>query len=178
MGCYLFILGICALSVPNPTMESSKQEFPVEVFAIGKPIQKAEWGVIPNVRVCAAAELSPSHVGRAINYWERLGYKFDEVYKDYSAFCIEPKYGEILITLPSGQFDPQHMASTNIYTSNKTGEIVKAKIHMIPKNGKKERVLEHEIGHALGWNHYNQKYHIMHPNWHLGGHNSTGLSKK
>jgi len=156
-------------SVPSPV---------IETFTIGKPVQKAEWDVKPNIRICASTELLISRVGRAVVYWERLGYKFDDIYKDYFSTCMSPKYGEIIITIPSTDFGSQHMASTRIYTSNKTGKIVMAKIYIIPKNGRKERVLEHELGHALGWSHYNQKTHIMHPTWRYGGYDSFGLRKR
>ena len=55
---------------------------------------------------------------------------------------------------------------------------MKAKIFIFPKAASKERVLEHEIGHALGWPHINRPYHIMNSNWHTGGHNSGGLKLK
>ena len=116
-----------------------------------------------------------SRVDAAVRYWERLGYEFKYAYKDFIIDCMNPRYGEIIITLPEGNFSAHHMASTRIYTSNSTGKIVMAKIFILPVNGRKERVLEHEIGHALGWNHYNQKMHIMHSNWREGGHNSKGL---
>jgi predicted Zn-dependent protease len=91
---------------------------------------------------------------------------------------MNPKDGEIIITLPESGFSDKHLASTRIYTHKETGHIVKAKIQMLPKNAKKERVLEHEIGHALGWYHYPQRYHMMHPNWRLGGYERRGLQKR
>lgn len=90
---------------------------------------------------------------------------------------MEPRYGEIIITLPEGNMEDRHMAATRIYTENSTGNIAKAKIFMRPKDSRRQRVVEHELGHALGWMHYSQKYHIMHPNWFLGGFNATGLRK-
>jgi len=39
-------------------------------------------------------------------------------------------------------------------------------------------VIEHEMGHALGWMHYSAKFHIMHPNWLHGGYGHTGLKKE
>ena len=48
---------------------------------------------------------------------------------------------------------------------------------MLPHNAHKDRVLEHEIGHALGWQHYRQRYHIMHPEWRYGGYDSYGIRK-
>tara|TARA_E500000331_G_C17079631_1_gene636324 strand:- start:33 stop:308 length:276 start_codon:yes stop_codon:yes gene_type:complete len=85
---------------------------------------------------------------------------------------------EITITLPSQGVIDDKMAATRVYTSKLTGEILKAKIYVIPKMAMRERVIEHEIGHALGWQHYNHKNHIMHPNWWYGGHNSYGLNKR
>ncbi len=134
------------------------------------------WNMKPGVTVCSNSGAESFRVSQAIKYWERLGYAFDYIRYDSSIACGEPRYGEIIITLPDQGFNfGDHLASTRITISNKTKEIVKAKIFMFPKTANKERVLEHEIGHALGWPHINQPYHIMNSNWHTGGHNSSGL---
>ena len=41
-----------------------------------------------------------------------------------------------------------------------------------------QRILEHELGHALGWQDWNQIGHIMHSNWSQGGYNTKGLKNK
>jgi predicted Zn-dependent protease len=113
-----------------------------------------------------------------MRYWEKNGYHFDAIIPDTSPACMNPRFGEIIITLPESGFSDTHLASTRLYVSNKTGEIVKAKIHILPKYARKERVLEHEFGHALGWEHYSERYHIMHPLWAHGGYTSTGVRKR
>jgi predicted Zn-dependent protease len=150
---------------------------PANAFVIGKPTKKADWETVPKVRVCASTQLIMSRVDTAVKYWEKLGYEFKYTYKDFVIDCMEPRYGEIIITLPEGNFSAHHMAATRLYTSTRSGKIVMAKIFILPKNGRKERVLEHEIGHALGWSHYSQKTHIMHPDWQYGGYDSKGLRK-
>ena len=114
---------------------------------------------------------------RAVRFWESLGYNFGGATTDSDPSCMSPRYGEIIITLPESGFADKHLAATRIYTHNKTGAIVKASIFILPVYARKERVLEHEIGHALGWSHYNQKYHIMHPSWEYGGYEKYGLKK-
>jgi len=143
-----------------------------------KPIQKYKWKVAPRIRLCQSTEISISRVRRAVAYWERLGYEFGEIYLDRLSFCMNARDNEIAIILPSQGIIDDKMAVTRVYSSKLTGEIIKAKIFVLPKTGMKERVLEHEIGHALGWQHYNNKNHIMHPNWWHGGHNSYGLQKR
>ena len=150
---------------------------PVEVFVVGSPRQSAEWTITPTVRVCNSSEVSVLRASQAARFWSILGYKFDGIFSDSSPACMNPRYGEILITLPESGFSNSHMASTRTYTDPDTGAIVKAKIHILPKYAKKPRVLEHEFGHALGWAHYRQKFHIMHPTWQLGGLDTYGLRK-
>ena len=137
------------------------------------------WLMTPSVRVCLESGVKPFRINQAISYWRKLGYQFDDIRIDPSPTCGTPMFGEIIITLPDNTFSfGDNLASTRITISNKTKEIVKAKIFIFPKTANKERVLEHELGHALGWSHVNQSYHIMNPNWHTGGHNSNGLRLK
>jgi hypothetical protein len=176
MGLFLIILLSCFV----PQQQSPytvKNISVVETFTVGPPTQKAVWKMKPTIRVCSSTKISFLRVQRAVKYWEMLGYEFDGVSMDYSINCMEPKHGEIIITLPEGNIDPDHIAATRIYTMKGTLNIAKAKIFIYPKEVRKQRVIEHELGHALGWMHYSQKYHIMHPIWHLGGFSSSGLRK-
>ena len=156
-------------------------EYPVnqkaQVFAIGEPYKKSSWSIEPSLRICADTKVTALRASHAVRYWEKLGYRFGGITTDSSPFCMNARFGEILITLPESGFGGSHMASTKLYTRIDNNTIVKAKISILPKYARKERVLEHEIGHALGWSHYNQKFHMMHPNWFLGGYDSKGLNK-
>lgn len=149
----------------------------IETFVIGKPTRKAEWLEPPKIRICAETRIPPYRVSKALAYWRILGYEFGPVTVDDSLVCRGPFRGEIVFMLPTSGFDTSKLASTSLYTHIKEKHIVMAKINITPRSAKKERVIEHEIGHALGWNHYNQKFHIMNSNWMYGGYDSKGLRK-
>ena len=151
---------------------------PTELKAIGKPKQTYEWDLVPRIRVCTDSGVSVSRAQRAVSYWEKHGYDFGNIQGDPFSMCMTPRHGEILITIPDGTFDVNHMASTRLYTDVESGKIVRVKIQMLPHNARKDRVLEHELGHALGWAHYKQRYHIMHPEWRYGGYDSYGVRKR
>ena len=168
---------ICFLSASAEDKTPIEAYSTAQVFVVGKPQQQAKWGINPNIRVCDSTQISYSRIAQAARYWENLGYTFDNMIRDSSPVCMNPLHGEIIITIPESGFADHHMASTRIYTSTKTGDIVKAKIQILPKYARKARVIEHEIGHAIGWLHYRQKFHIMHPAWHLGGYGRFGLRK-
>ena len=171
-----FLLFLLAFQTNNGILYPGHRFYKASYFS-QKPHQKYKWTTVPNIRVCQNTEVGLSRVQRALDYWERLGYEFGEVYLDRLSYCMNPKDNEIAIVLPEQGIIDDKMAATRTYTSKITGEIIKAKIYVLPRTGKKERVLEHEMGHALGWQHYNRKNHIMHPNWWLGGHSSYGLQK-
>tara|TARA_R110000782_G_scaffold259734_1_gene350456 strand:+ start:113 stop:646 length:534 start_codon:yes stop_codon:yes gene_type:complete len=149
----------------------------LEAFMVGKPRKKADWAEPPRVRICADTEVSIFRMEHALQYWKILGYNFGNIRIDSSPLCMNIRDGEILVTLPEAGFGGGQMASTRLYTHIRNKNIIKAKIFIMPKNARKNRVLEHEIGHAIGWRHYDQKFHIMNSNWMLGGHNSYGLHK-
>ena len=180
MGIFLSVWFYCNVAGPPEDVPYVKinSASVFEAFAVGKPRQTATWKVPPSVRVCTDSGVSVARTRRALSYWEKNGYTFGIVRGDPFSMCMTPKHGEIVVTLPESGFGGEHMASTRLYTDISTGEIVRAKIHMLPKNASKERVLEHEIGHALGWAHYKQRYHIMHPEWRHGGYDSYGIRKR
>ena len=150
---------------------------PVQTYTLGVPVQKAIWKDEPRIRICESTEVKMYRAQKAIKFWEMLGYEFDGVRMDGTLNCADPRHGEIIVTLPEGNIDENHMAATRIFTEKVTGHIAKAKIFIYPKYAPRDRVLEHELGHALGWSHYNQKFHLMHPNWHQGGYDRSGLRK-
>lgn len=135
------------------------------------------WAFKPTIKVCKVASIPDSRVRKAISYWERLGYEFEEtIYNDESMSCaMGPRFGEIVITLPDQTFDWNKLAITRTARNTLTGFIINSKIQLPPMNQAKERVLEHEIGHALGWGHTFRTQHIMNENWMRGGHDSTGM---
>tara|TARA_R110000744_G_scaffold343805_1_gene449030 strand:- start:28 stop:558 length:531 start_codon:yes stop_codon:yes gene_type:complete len=176
MGLFLSLWLLCSTPDESLVLYTTEGRV-VNTFALGPPIQKATWEGAPRVRICHTTELSMFRVQKAIKYWEMLGYDFESVHTDYTLTCGEPRYGEIIITLPEGNLTELQMAATRTYTEKITGKIAKVKIFVYPKSGRKERVLEHEMGHALGWQHHKQKFHMMHPSWYLGGYDHTGLRK-
>ena len=176
MGILLILFLSCFVAEQYPLLKvNGAQTF--DTFAIGPPIQKATWKDNPIIRVCTATEVSAYRVQKAIKFWEMLGYKFNGVFMDHSADCMIPHYGEIVVTLPEGSMGDNQIAATRIYTEKATGHIAQAKIFVYPKYARQERVIEHELGHALGWRHHKQKFHMMHPDWQLGGYDYTGLRR-
>ena len=141
---------------------------------------EAYWAVKPVVKVCASIRISNGRVNNAIRYWQKLGYEFEGiVFEDTSMSCVGfPKFGEIIITIPDQTFDYKKIAITRRGVDAETSMLVYAQIFMQEKDVTKERVLEHELGHALGWNHAGRRYHIMNEAWEFGGSNSAGVSKR
>ena len=177
MGLLLFFLSCFGTDTYDYPLLNTNTDTVLSLAALGKPQQKAAWKTAPRIRVCATSEVPLYRMAQAIRYWESIGYDFGGLTKDPLLACMHPRFGEILITLPEVGFADSHMASTRIYTQNETGDIVMAKIHILPKHARKDRVIEHELGHALGWMHYRQKFHIMHPTWQLGGYDHRGIRR-
>ena len=140
-----------------------------------------DWHADPKVLLCGHAPVTFARAERAISYWKRLGYAFQtprEAAQDSFA-CATGKvpYNTIMIDIPSQSFKMgKHIGSTRTWRNEGT-QIFKAKIEIIPAWGDSERILEHELGHALGWNDVTHTGHIMNGTWSLGGYNSIGLKK-
>jgi len=145
--------------------------------------QVAKWKRIPAVVVCTYAPIEKEKVVKALDTWKKLGYIFYSgiYFKDSMASTIcrsaDPE-GYIIIDLVTQETfgSDDDLAVTHFYIHNDTKELYWARIYL--KAAVQERVLEHEIGHALGWMHSVEKGHLMHKKWIRGGWDITGLKKQ
>ncbi len=141
-----------------------------------EPSLKSKWSKnrIPDVILCDNL-LTVREANKNLDFWRRLGYQFGEVRTgDTYGDCMhsETMRGSIRISLPdSDQFHLLHdrLAVTHTTKFKYTGEIISVDIIIHEFAVDKKLTLEHEIGHALGWDHIRVEGHIMHPEWkHLG----------
>jgi hypothetical protein len=144
--------------------------------------QVAHWKRTPTVVLCQHAPVERKEVKSALGWWTERGYLFyHSIYlrgKRADEVCKSPDpTGYILIHLVTQEtFDPgDNLAVTHFYVDNDTREIHWAKIFLKPNV--QERVLEHELGHALGWMHTKQLGHLMHEKLIYGGWKDNGLKK-
>ena len=136
-------------------------------------IQKyAHWASKPDIKICDHAPVTIDEVKQALKWWEKKGYRFGYVFRSH---CVEKAhYGNIVISLADQNFDFAKSYGTTTVRHNKTTKKIYWAQIFLPENVR-ERVLEHEIGHALGWHHSSQKGHILYPSWQLGGWGDAGL---
>ena len=131
----------------------------------------------PRIVVCDNA-VSMSRIEQAVRFWERLGYKFESVTKinDDPIGCKEPEIGAIKIMLPNNNtMMNNNLAVTKTFRILVTNENIRADIMIHSFASDKPLVLEHELGHALGWQHINQYGHLMNPEYERLGHSTLGI---
>ena len=172
---FLFILA----SLFSPTVSADSDVSAVSVGPRSYSTIDKYWTIKPSVYICDDLRIPNSRVGRAISYWERLGYSFERIAFNYNGPECKgmPSFGSIIITIPDQNFNQSKMAVTRCTFNSRSREILYSEIQIPSFNVTKERILEHELGHALGWGHSNRRFYIMNENWKLGGYDSTGLSK-
>tara|TARA_Y100000296_G_C5142014_1_gene241615 strand:- start:23 stop:832 length:810 start_codon:yes stop_codon:yes gene_type:complete len=147
-------------------------------FINPEPISQGKWEFAPRILVCDTAPVSEQRVRRAVKFWEDLGYEFGPIkFNDTSVHCFQNvfSYGYIIIDLVGSRHRSKAVATTTGWFEPITREIYKMKIVIESGWADSERVLEHELGHALGWRDYNQTGHIMNHNWSRGGMNAEGV---
>ena len=145
------------------------------------PPQVATWSLTPTVIVCEHAPVNQRQIIKAVNFWKRLGYKFYSTQYKYDPMnkCLmdEPIGYIIIHMVTSGvPMEEKALAQTHFYVDNLTNNISYAKIYM--RSDVRETVLEHELGHALGFLHFNKINHLMNEKWMMGGWDTEGLEKQ
>ena len=167
-----------------PVFEQEKHEHEDVIEVINwnnNPPLQGWWNDPPDIRVCKDTRVTKSRVETALRFWERLGYSFGDIIMDQSSNVCTPRPFEILFRLPQ-QSDfkrkdlSNHLACTLTHRMQNSSEIVRAEIFFIEiSNSNRPRMMEHEIGHALGWQHVNSSYHVMHPEYNMSGSSARGV---
>ena len=119
------------------------------------------WATSPAVRVCenSGARKSRSRI----------------IYDDNCPFT--PAEGEITITIVTNEISlGQNLAVTRSSWYTESRQNLKSIIYVMPSTANRPLLLEHELGHALGWRHKSQSYHVMNPDYDRLGHRSAGVS--
>jgi len=145
----------------------------------GVPPQVASWQRPPILIICEHAPVSETQVKSAIKFWEGLNHRFKRVeYKKNSQdkCSSEQPQGHILVQIVTKgvKLESTALAQTHFFVDSFTNRIDWAVIYMRPDV--RDTVLEHEIGHALGFLHFNKINHIMNQKWEMGGWDSQGLN--
>ncbi len=143
------------------------------------PIRTSNWENPPDVFICDVASVSEEQVVEAMKYWEDLGFEFGMVFSNWS--CVyddQEDYKHIripgtILIYPEYKLLGREQAgvarrSVDLETLKTHSAVIEIRVY-------KDRVIEHELGHALGWEHTNISGHIMHPQLSGGGRNSKGL---
>jgi hypothetical protein len=181
----------CIMLAGNTTKESNsfnRQLYnEIERIDVGdvvfnkKPKLSSYWLLNPNIRLCKESGVKEHRLEHAIRYWEKLGYKFGKIIiEKNTAACRAGGYkGEIVILLVTSNIPlGNNLAMTRTHKNSSTLENIKSQIYIMPYSAEKQLVLEHEIGHAIGWTHVNKPYHIMNQHYPMCGHNASSVDYK
>lgn len=142
------------------------------------PVRAGTWKRTPTVIVCPTAPLVSGEAEKAVKFWKKLGYRFFQTQYKYDPLnkCNQTDpVGYIVIHLVKQDLKiaDDTLAVTHFYVDNNHKEVEWAIIYIKPDI--RETVLEHEIGHALGFLHYNRINHLMNKTWAQGGWDTEGL---
>lgn len=137
---------------------------------------KHEWQITPNIIVCNDSPVPVEQVEKAAQIWRNNGIKIgtvrkqlipEECTKDYN----RTQYGSMIVSgklrflnenLYNGFTTNYHPVTNNYWISSSIIEINKDKI--ITEPSYTHKLLVHEIGHAIGYDHFNfSKNDIMKP---------------
>ena len=177
----LMTITICSLAQPVEGSEyiSNHRRTPA---VQNLPPQVGQWHLTPTVIVCEHAPITQPQIRSAVQSWKNLGYRFFSTQYKHDPLnkCLDSQpVGYITIHRVTSEIttqNPTALAETHFFVNENSNEIAWAIIYV--RHDIKPTVLEHEIGHALGFLHFNRAKHLMNEKWIRGGWDTDGLEKR
>ena len=123
-----------------------------------------DWDVKPIIANCYGNDFSELQMRRAMGFWRTKGFKVGNyIHYPKSSICESEWTDGYIILRKSNGLPDNTLASTRRYTTISTmrGAVIKYK----PGSQNLDMINEHELGHALGLTHCEEKGHIMHPDY-------------
>ena len=121
------------------------------------------WKEAPIIANCYGEELNTLHIVEAVHYWTMKGHKFSYIEQNPTdQLCkLDHIRGFILIKKKNLPYGTLGETKRHVFMLNITGAV----IYFNSGTYRITNVFEHEMGHALGYNHVELEGHIMHPIW-------------
>ena len=124
------------------------------------------WNSAPVIVNCYGNDFNELQLARGVEYWELRGEEiaFYEM-KPNDKICDHTYiHGFIILRKAApNQLKDGTLALTQRYTSGI--DFIGAEIYFAPGSQNLTLIIEHELGHALGYSHVEIEGHIMHPIW-------------
>lgn len=129
------------------------------------------WEEPPIVINCFSSPYSLKEITNSITFWKELGYEFDIIIDKFN--CNGSSIpGSITIDSASQKFTANRNGETTLTIRDNNKKMINARIEILYST---EGVLEHELGHALGWKHFPYIGHIMNASDNNSGWKTNGL---
>jgi hypothetical protein len=144
------------------------------------PKKTSYWSQPPDIFICDVATVDEGQVIEAVEYWQELGFEFGVIIDDYNCtYNDDEDYRNIylpntIFIYPEYKKLKEDKAGVAIRSIDE--ETQETYSTVIEIRTFKDRVIRHELGHALGWEHTNQLGHIMYPKLSGSGLDAEGLS--
>jgi len=178
---YVFLFGSLIFMLTEPATAgpyiSNYDRIPL---VDNNPPQVATWGLTPTVIVCEHAPVTEPQIKKAVKFWKNLGHRFYSTQYKHDPLnkCLSKNpTGYIIVHMVTAgiKLEDTALAQTHFYIDNATNQIQYGIIYLRPDV--RDTVLEHELGHALGFLHYNKINHLMNEKWTMGGWDTEGLRR-
>ena len=142
----------------------------VTITFYSKSYQPYKWKSSPIIANCYGDDFYELKLQTAVKYWRDKGEDIAFIVIDPPESVCSKDYidGFIIIKkAPKGSLGEGTLART--HTKIEYLELRSALIHFEPGTQNLTFIVEHELGHALGWKHINEIGHIMNPTYELMG---------
>ena len=122
------------------------------------------WQDPPIIANCYGEEFTHLYIVRGVDFWVLRNQQIGFILEDPPESVCKHDFLDGFILLKKGTMSDD---STLAYTKRKVlfGEIRASTIYFGPGSFKLDLIVEHELGHAFGFNHVVREGHIMHPQY-------------